>query len=131
MARTKKTPVQHVDPGYVSTRSDTGRMHKPKNPSRWSDYNSWGTGGLTPWSAPAELPIPGSNRFNAMIRATRDWKQTNPRPAQRVPSLQELARRNIPGLAMFAMERGGGGFRPQFLNPQHTRPKYPKGTFSH
>lgn len=116
MARTKSRPVQHIDPGHVRTRSDTGRRHKPKAPERWENYDPYGTGGLTPWSGPGELPVAGA-RANAMRAANRAWRQAHPRPAidlteeNRVPALQVLARARIPGLLRYAL-RPDGTFRP-------------------
>lgn len=127
MVRNKQSNPQRREPGYVSTHSDTGRMHKPSQQVRWRAPNMQG---LYDTTGPFWSSIPGGRWSAAGAAVNRAWRQANPRPANRVPSLQELARRNIPGLAMFAMARDGT-IRPHFLNPQHTRPRYPKGTFSH
>ena len=129
MVRNKQSNPQRREPGYVSTHSDTGRMHKPsQQPMRWRD-GVFGTQ-LYDTTGPFWSSIPGGRWSAGGAAVNRAWEQANPRPANRVPSLQELARRNIPGLAMFAIGRDGS-IRFHFLNPQHTRPKYPKGTFSH
>ena len=122
MARTKSRPVQHIDPGHVSTRSDTGRRHRPKPegharyPERWDNYDPYHTGGLTPWSGPGTRPVSGHNAV-AFRAANREWSQAHPRPAidltleNRVPALQVLARARIPGLARYALKRDGS-FQP-------------------
>lgn len=115
MVRTKKQPVQHIDPGHVSTRSDTGHRHKPTtNPSRWNNYDPFRTGGLTPWSTPGSMPTRGP-QADEMRSANRAWRQEYPGPtidlnAARVPSLQILARRKVSGLDRYAL-RPDGSFR--------------------
>ncbi len=103
MARTKSSkPVKRVNPGHVSIRSDTGRMHKPMPQERWANYI------LTPWTDPNEYPSSRAAR-TAIQNANRAWRQTYPRNSEKnhVPALKVLAKRKIPGLSRYVFGADG------------------------